>query len=243
MLGTIRRKIRFWREYYQTGEYELSLLPRYVDRKRWSVDVGCNVGSYAYHLGRLSAGVHAFDPNPACIALVESLGLPRLRSHAVGLSDQSGSAELRLPDQGFGGGDPARGSLESHIIPEEHVGAVIPTQIRTLDSYDLNEIGFVKIDVEGHEEAVLRGALDTVARNRPILLLEIEDRHNPEGLARVREIMKGLDYKGHFYFQQRYADLDSFDPALHQRVDERLEGVVHRRRELDYVNNFFFTPA
>ena len=51
---------------------------------------------------------------------------------------------------------------------------------RTLDSYELRNVGFIKIDVEGFEQAVLRGARATLARERPVLLLEMEERHTGE---------------------------------------------------------------
>ena len=46
--------------------------------------------------------------------------------------------------------------------------------MRTLDSFQLTQVGFIKIDVEGHEEAVLRGGLATLKREMPNLMIEIE---------------------------------------------------------------------
>ena len=55
----------------------------------------------------------------------------------------------------------------------------IRVPLRTLDSYNLSNIGFIKIDVEGHELDVLRGAEVTLRRDQPNLLIEIENRHAP----------------------------------------------------------------
>jgi hypothetical protein len=57
----------------------------------------------------------------------------------------------------------------------EHRSMVVET--RRLDDLDLGAIGFIKIDVEGHEGAVITGAAETLLRYRPNLVVEIEERH------------------------------------------------------------------
>ena len=68
------------------------------------------------------------------------------------------------------------------------------SEIRTLDSFGFASVGLIKIDAEGHEEAVLKGAADTLSRWRPSLIVEIEERHNPGGLARIRALFGGMGY-------------------------------------------------
>jgi FkbM family methyltransferase len=48
----------------------------------------------------------------------------------------------------------------------------MPVHMQTLDSLGLVDVGFLKIDVEGHELAVLRGANETIAKNRPVVFME-----------------------------------------------------------------------
>ena len=65
-------------------------------------------------------------------------------------------------------------------------GGVVETvkvPMRTLDSYQLSNVGFIKIDVEGHEEAVLHGSSETLRREMPNLMIEIEDRTSRAGIA------------------------------------------------------------
>jgi hypothetical protein len=63
--------------------------------------------------------------------------------------------------------------------------------IRTLDSYEFDNVGLIKIDVEGFEEKVLRGGVKTIARCKPILYIE-DDR--PELSGSLRKFITELGY-------------------------------------------------
>jgi hypothetical protein len=68
--------------------------------------------------------------------------------------------------------DPVNSGM-SHVAPE--IAGDLP--LRTLDGFAFEQVDFLKIDAEGFESAVLRGALDTLARCRPLILLEEIDRN------------------------------------------------------------------
>ncbi|MEX0611483.1 MAG: FkbM family methyltransferase, partial [Pirellulales bacterium] len=95
---------------------------------------------------------------------------------------------------------------------------------------------FVKIDVEGHELAVLRGARHTLEAHRPTLLVECEARHRSDGDVRpVFEFLQSLGYEGSFFSSGRRRPLAEFDPNLDQARDMNLH-----RLPRGYVNNFAF---
>ena len=110
----------------------------------------------------------------------------------------------------------------------------------TLDTLAERDIGFVKIDVEGHELSVLRGARKLIERQRPFFLVEAEDRHKPGAVAAVRAFFDELGYSGFFILGARTYDIseiaaDMVDPSeLTRPID---------RRSMRYVNNFFFAPS
>src|SRR5690606_11886840 len=66
----------------------------------------------------------------------------------------------------------------------------VPVRIAPLDSRGLDEVDFIKIDVEGHELAVLRGASKTIEENRPVILVEVK----PENEAEVQTFFSDRDY-------------------------------------------------
>jgi FkbM family methyltransferase len=145
-----------------------------------SVDVGCNVGLYASILARRTARTIAFEPHPGNAAYLRELRIRRCEIVEAAVSDASGRQVLRVP---------VEGDVEMHALGairgnETHVPSTVQydVEVVTLDSFlppRLNaseRIGFIKIDVEGHELDVLRGANKIIDAHRPILLVETAAR-------------------------------------------------------------------
>lgn len=185
-----KRAIQSWRR----GEPELHLLPRLCSRDRWSVDVGANTGVYSWHMARWSAGVTAFEPQPALARMLERAFGGRVAVERVALSDTPGEAVLRVPVDRHQDGratiepqnDLARLTVRELVVPR-----------RRLDSYRLPPVGLIKIDVEGHELAVLSGASGILRRDRPSLIIEAEDRHRPGAFDSIRDYLRGFGYRPH----------------------------------------------
>ncbi len=222
-----RYRIRKWGAL--SGERELTLLPRLCDRSKLSIDVGASLGTYTMHLLCYSKGCMAFEARPQQAEALRTLfqGSPVV-VEAVGLSNRDGIAELRMTVDDLG-----RSTLHVENALEA-VGGIetIRVPIRTLDSYNLSSVGFIKIDVEGHELDVLHGAEATLQRNRPTLLIEVEDRHAPDAVRRVSDHLRNRGYSGSFLLDDALVPMDSFVASEHQRV-----GAV------PYINNFIFTPT
>ena len=105
--------------------------------------------------------------------------------------------------------------------------------------------GFIKIDVEGHEQAVLDGAIETLDRLRLGLLVEIEEHLSPGGLERAQVYFSRLGYRGHYVHRGRLEPLEKFSLANLQSPANRpdLTAALRERPRLDdYVINFIFLP-
>jgi hypothetical protein len=123
-----------------------------------------------------------------------------------------------------------------------HAACSLPVDVTTLDAFfDTHERGpdFLKIDVEGHELAVIEGARRTIESHRPTLLIECEARHRVDGdVQPVFDLLLSHGYEGSFFMNGHRRPLADFDAGAHQRIDEGASSIPH-----GYVNNFAFVPA
>ena len=208
-----------------------------VDAGRAAVDVGANVGKYAYALSSIVKTVYAFEPD---VGLANQLkrSLPtNVKVLALAASDSAGNAELRYPVVN-GSRTVGLASIESGVVKSEgHDVAVSVVSKTRLDDVINESIGFIKVDVEGHELSVLKGALRILKEDKPIVLVEAEDRHRPNAVIDVFEFMSSLGYASFFIFEDKLLSGSKFTKDL-QNVEELSRPV--NRVDMRYVNNFIF---
>jgi FkbM family methyltransferase len=233
--------------YLGKGEPELALLPHLVDPGKVAIDVGANIGDFLDVLARHASRAIAFEPNPVCLAHLRAIELKHCTIVDVALSDRSGTATLKVPVEeaevtGLGTIEAANRSfaatasgLRSYEVRTARLDEVIGEQLRSGET-----IGFVKIDVEGHEHAVLEGARATIERHRPIVMVETEYRHGAPVPA-IFELFAGLGYDARVLLRGRLEEVDAERLALLQggiATDE----IVKDARGSIYVNNVWFVP-
>lgn len=110
----------------------------------------------------------------------------------------------------------------------------VDVTLRTLDEYRLDDVTFVKIDVEGHEFEVLRGAERTLTRWSPTLLVEIDRAFHNQPIRNIFDWLGERGYVGRFRRDRAWVPLSGFEPARDQRPGEDVKSVR-------YVSNFVFT--
>lgn len=224
------------RSKWYLGEKEMRLMPWMCTHDRAGIDVGANAGVYTWHMRRFCAEVHAFEPIPELANALRN-SLPGCVIHGYALSDQPGSATLQIPifhGQQIG----ALASLTYGFDKAESVRS-IEVQLRRLDDEGIRNIGFMKIDAEGHERKVLEGAQKVLAEQKPTLQIEIEDRTSPGGIAATVAILDELGYDAWYFHRGCLLPFSTFDAAILQNPamisdDGWTVGT--------YTNNFLFFP-
>lgn len=201
--------------------------------KKNSIDIGANKGVYTYFLVKYSKKVYAFEPNPKVFSFLKK-GLPKkAQAFLVALSNKEGKDFLRIPKTRKGFSNQG-GSLSHEKVPNNYLSFEV--DCKPLDTYKLDNIGFIKIDVEGFEREVLEGAQQTIKREKPNLLIEMEERHTKRPIEDDISWVENLGYKGFFFSEgEGLKSISLFDPEKQHRQ------AFTKDRD-NYIFNFIFFP-
>jgi FkbM family methyltransferase len=225
---------RFWRE---TEQDICSCLVLPGDL---AIDVGANVGDYVRTF--LAAGCRciAFECNPRLAGLLADRhrGDDRVVIRDEALSSVDGTAELLIPmrwwEESDGGSTiESANKVAIGFWPVKRVSV----RRRRLDELVVADVAILKVDVEGHELDVLRGATALLDRCRPALLVECEERHRPGAIGELFGFLAGRGYRGFFILEGRVRPVEEFS-STYQDPAELAKGLPRRRTR--YVNNFLF---
>lgn len=154
-----------------------------------SLDVGANIGFMSMAMLAAGCSVVAFEPQPALYDLLCENVSPFhqvVMCSPIALSDFNGKSTM--PRIRYG----EKGNYGGLALGQRSELGTITVDCNMLDNIVLERIGFIKIDVEGHEIAVLRGGRERIMRDRPIMYIE-DDR--PEKSLHLHEVIKGMGYR------------------------------------------------
>jgi FkbM family methyltransferase len=171
---------------FETDEQEFKLLDSLVQPGDWVVDIGANVGHYTKRLSELVGPIGrviAYEPVPATFALLAANA--QLFAHQnvtlinAAASDHGGIAGIELPEFAAG----LSNYYQAHLSATSSEFNVMtqPVDCLAID----HRVSLVKIDVEGHEAAVLSGMRGLIRAYRPILILET---NSEQLIAELRSI-------------------------------------------------------
>lgn len=164
------------------------------------LDVGCNVGAWSLPIARRYPNhqVLAFDCQALLIRCfdqtIEKNNLQNIKSSLTAISDSNGEIRFGSIDYTFGGNfgafelEPAKNS--------DFNGVTLPGQFttipkRTIDSFELDNVGLIKIDVEGMEYKVLKGAVGTLQKCQSVVLFENHKCDYNE----ILNLLDSIDYR------------------------------------------------
>lgn len=147
-----------------------------------ALDVGANIGNHSIYYSRHFKNVDSFEPHPRIAKLLrfntEPAGNIVVQEYGVG--DESGTSVMNEVAGNIGASSIGTGDIS--------------IEIRTIDSFGYDDVVFMKVDVEGFEKQVLRGARETIARCSPILIVEQHSHEFANGYPETLKIIEDMGY-------------------------------------------------
>ncbi len=229
-------------------EKEILYLEQLVGSRKRAIDIGANEGIYSYALSQMCSMVEVFEPQFWCteeLGFYSQVSSCNITVHHVGLADFNGSLTLHIPtNQGDysqsvkGLGKLITGLGSFRKIAGEQITLDVP--VYKLDDYDFKDVSFIKIDVEGYENQVIAGAYNTILREKPIILIEVEQRHlEGKSIEDVFDQITKFGYEGSFIYKDSLMPLSNFHHQIREKQNYFLEDIYENL----YINNFVFKPV
>ncbi|MFT8247026.1 FkbM family methyltransferase [Roseomonas sp. BN140053] len=217
---------------------------RALHRPGTVVDVGAHDGLLTLPLSQLpGAEVLAFEPLPEAFRRLRAAcgGLPGVTLRPEALGDVAGTVPLSVPVLDGVAQEQWASTSKSYAAQESARVTVrrLDVPAITLDSLNLPGVTAMKLDAEGGEYEVLRGALGTLRRCRPVLTLELEERHREGSTWAVPAFLDALDYVTCFALHGAWQPMAALHRPSMQRASP--DPAVFAASD-PYVFNFYAWP-
>jgi FkbM family methyltransferase len=223
----LRRAIKPYYYYRLAAGFTPAQWPWYAVVKKWIkpgdrvIDVGANIGCITKMLAQLvgeEGRVIAIEPVPQTFGLlahnIHKLNLHQVQCiQAAATNSDDCPVKMQIPVYKEG----VENIYEARVVnKEKNTGHCIDAPTVTLDAFGSSikdvPVKFIKIDVEGHEYAVIQGACNLLKKHRPILLVEIDHILTQKGEAdrpNVFQILADMNYLS--FYMEANGTLERYD--------------------------------
>jgi FkbM family methyltransferase len=219
----------YWDEWgvdYEKNEFD-DIMNHHITKWDVALDVGAHVGIWSMRLAEKFKRVYAFEPVPKHIECWKQNVTNFTNEHiewenfctlnTVALGDENGTATIQVPKTTNSGmaslvqldKTPTPGWENFDNFPRMKI------ETRTLDSYEFDQVDFIKIDVEWFELNVLQGAENTIRKHKPIMYIEISD-------SKVYNFMENLNLDYRIFYEKN----SSFSQNSLFKVDSDFDNLM-----------------
>lgn len=212
---------------------EMTQIPKLIKKQDVAIDIGANIGFYSYYCSKIFKNVHAFEPIKLISKDLNDFTIKNksVSLHNYALSNSEEEKSISVPfiknknvlNYGYA-------SLSNEFENKQE----LKISTKTLDSFNFCDVDFIKIDVEGHENQVIKGGINTIKKFMPLILIEIEKRHTDVKAIETINKLISLGYDCIFLNNGILEKYEKFNFKVHQN-----QNYIGTNK---YICNFFFVP-
>jgi FkbM family methyltransferase len=248
-------KNRFNRDYEFEVEFINTLDKHVICDKRTAIDIGANFGVYTRALAKQFKAVHSVEPLPKLAMPLRKAGPRNCTVHQIALGANRGELELFIPHSKEKGAvfalttarqdwlGSVKEDMESQQQDSFSNAERLVVKMETFDDEfgNLDDIDFVKMDIEGSELSALQGGMRTLERQMPLVLIEAE-KHCGESAVRIFEMLEGIGYATYYFRDNKLTRTDRgiLDKMADYLHSGKIPADYRRFRDPNYVYNFVF---
>ena len=227
----------------RTREPELFLIKDLIKKDDICFDIGSYHGEYIYQIEKYTnpKNIYAFEPIKFQYKVLKKL-FKKSNIFNLALSDSKKNVKIKAPILKNGQISFTRSKLNKEIVEDDEVNFLsFNISCDTLDNFCINNkidrINFIKIDVEGSEFDILKGGYNTLKTFKPIMIIEIEDRHHQnDKINEIFNFINSIGYEIKFFdlISLEYKSIDLFSVSKNQKIEDI--------KTAKYINNFICFP-
>jgi len=176
-------------------QYMLSQTARYISKDRNVVDVGAAVGLYSHFWAPLCKHIYSYEAVSEVFDQLEKVKAQHenMTIYNKAVSNFCGTTKFYVDDK----------RLSNNSFSDLVGGQEIEVPVTKLDKEDIDNVGFIKIDVEGHELKVLQGAENMINIDKPVVMCEIYPKFNDGPVENTFNFFFDRGYTCYFNVKQQ----------------------------------------
>jgi len=175
LISNVIKEHKVWESYMHP------IFEKYVNKSSIVIECGCHIGTHSIPLASLCKTFYGFEPLPDTYdVLIKNVELNNINNAFIykkGVADKEGSTEYLW----ISGNNPGSSGLNNNPMGKpvwiNPTDKNIVVDLTTIDLLQLDKLDFMKIDVEGYETLVIEGAINTIKKCRPVIIIEVWKDH------------------------------------------------------------------
>jgi FkbM family methyltransferase len=163
---------------YRWEEHQHEVIDKYLNSNSIALEVGAHIGTLTVKLSKTVQKVYAFEPIENSFKLLnKNLQLNNcnnVQTFQKGVADKISSTYVRWVGEKNAGGTGLEGG---YLSKSNNLKEKIKVNLISIDSLNLDKLDYIKVDAEGYEELVIKGAQNTIKKHLPLIVLECFDEN------------------------------------------------------------------